>query len=260
MNNDASPAAFSPQAQFEFLTAREREPATVRASGDIDLTNVGQFQAALDQAAATSTAITADLSAVTYCDSATIRALFLAARRSRAHHPRQHSGPDHRNPAEGLWPGPGRHRGHAGLITRQAPGRPGNPPDRSLLRRHHPRQEMAMPVQPNPKATQPIVVTLPGEIDVANADAVRDQLYSALTPGACIVVADLTATTFCDSAGIHNLTLAHYKAATSGIELRVATSPDGPVTRIIELQELHHLLHIYPSLETALTAPTPARE
>jgi anti-sigma B factor antagonist len=82
MNNDASPAAFSPQAQFEFLTAREREPATVRASGDIDLTNVGQFQAALDQAAATSTAITADLSAVTYCDSATIRALFLAARQA----------------------------------------------------------------------------------------------------------------------------------------------------------------------------------
>jgi anti-sigma B factor antagonist len=82
MNNDASPAGFSPQAQFEFLPARERESATVRASGDIDLTNVGQFQAALDQAAATSTAITADLTAVTYCDSATIRALFLAARQA----------------------------------------------------------------------------------------------------------------------------------------------------------------------------------
>lgn len=95
---------------------------------------------------------------------------------------------------------------------------------------------------------------------MANADAVRDQLYSALTPGARIVIADLSATTFCDSAGIHNLTLAHLQNRTSGVELRVATSPDGPVTRIIELQELHHLLHIYPSLETALTAQTPARE
>jgi anti-sigma B factor antagonist len=55
----------------------------VRAAGDIDLTNVGQFQAALDQAAAASSAVTADLTAVTYCDSATIRALFIAARRSR---------------------------------------------------------------------------------------------------------------------------------------------------------------------------------
>ena len=73
----------SPQARFEFLPAGEREPATVRAAGDIDLTNVGQFQAALDQAAAAASAITADLTAVTYCDSATIRALFVAARQAR---------------------------------------------------------------------------------------------------------------------------------------------------------------------------------
>jgi len=83
MTNDASAPASSPQARFEFLPAGEREPAIVCAAGDIDLTNVGQFQAALDQAAATSSAITADLTAVTYCDSATIRALFIAARRAR---------------------------------------------------------------------------------------------------------------------------------------------------------------------------------
>ena len=96
MTDDASPAgpahhrpasssapASSPQARFEFLPADEREPAIVRAAGDIDLTNVGQFQAALDQAAATSGAITADMTAVTYCDSATIRALFVAARQAR---------------------------------------------------------------------------------------------------------------------------------------------------------------------------------
>jgi anti-anti-sigma factor len=55
----------------------------VRAAGDIDLTNVGQFQAALGEAAAASSAITADLTAVTYCDSAAIRALFIAARQAR---------------------------------------------------------------------------------------------------------------------------------------------------------------------------------
>ncbi len=95
MTNDASPAgpahhraasssapASRPQARFEFL-AGEREPAIVRAAGDIDLTNVGQFQAALDQAAATSNVITADMTAVTYCDSAAIRALFIAARQAR---------------------------------------------------------------------------------------------------------------------------------------------------------------------------------
>jgi anti-anti-sigma factor len=70
-------------ARFEFLPASEREPATVRAIGDIDLTNVGQFQAALDQAAATGSAITADMTAVTYCDSSAIRALFGAARQAQ---------------------------------------------------------------------------------------------------------------------------------------------------------------------------------
>jgi anti-anti-sigma factor len=97
MTNDASPAggpthhrpasssapASSPQARFEFLPAGGREPAIVRAAGDIDLTNVGQFQAGLDQAAATSSTITADMTAVTYCDSAAIRALFIAARQAR---------------------------------------------------------------------------------------------------------------------------------------------------------------------------------
>ena len=79
MTDDTSPL----QARFELLPAGEHEPATVRAAGDIDLTNVGQFQAALDQAAAASGAVIADLTAVTYCDSAAIRALFHAARRVR---------------------------------------------------------------------------------------------------------------------------------------------------------------------------------
>ena len=95
MTNDASPAdsarrppasstpGRSPQVRFEFLPASEGAPATVRAAGDIDLINVAQFQAALDQAVSTSGAITADLTAVTYCDSATIRALIIAARRAR---------------------------------------------------------------------------------------------------------------------------------------------------------------------------------
>jgi anti-sigma B factor antagonist len=83
MTNDASAPASSPQARFEFLAASEGGPAIVRAAGDIDLTTVGRFQAALDEAAATSSAITADMTAVAYCDSATIRALIVAARQTR---------------------------------------------------------------------------------------------------------------------------------------------------------------------------------
>jgi anti-anti-sigma factor len=79
MTDDNSPL----QARFELLPAGEHQPATVRAAGDIDLTNVGQFQAALDEAAVGAGDVIADLTAVTYCDSAAIRALFRAARRVR---------------------------------------------------------------------------------------------------------------------------------------------------------------------------------
>jgi anti-sigma B factor antagonist len=78
MTDDATPPA-----RFEFLPAGEREPATVRAAGDIDLTSVGRFEAALDEAAASSAAVTVDLTAVTYCDSAAIRTLITAARQAR---------------------------------------------------------------------------------------------------------------------------------------------------------------------------------
>jgi anti-anti-sigma factor len=81
MTDDARPVA--PPTRFEFLPGGEHEPPTVRAGGDIDLTNVGRFETVLDQAAAASSAIIVDLTAVTYCDSATIRALFLIARRAR---------------------------------------------------------------------------------------------------------------------------------------------------------------------------------
>lgn len=82
---DQSPASggapgHSPQAGFEVLPPGEHGPAIVRAAGDIDLTNAGQFHAALDQAAVGSGAVTADMTAATYCDSAAIRALCNAAR------------------------------------------------------------------------------------------------------------------------------------------------------------------------------------
>ena len=79
----SGPFGRGPQARFEFLPASEHQSATVRAAGDIDLTNAGQFQAALDEAAAASGAVTADLTEVTYCDSAAIRVLFHAARQAR---------------------------------------------------------------------------------------------------------------------------------------------------------------------------------
>jgi anti-anti-sigma regulatory factor len=50
--------------------------------------------------------------------------------------------------------------------------------------------------------SRPVIVPMPAEIDLANADRVGEELRIAASPGVTIIVADLTATQFCDSAGI----------------------------------------------------------
>jgi anti-anti-sigma factor len=63
--------------QFQMSAADAEQPPVVTASGDIDLAN--EFSEVLNRAAADSDTITVDLSEVTYCDSAAVRALFAVA-------------------------------------------------------------------------------------------------------------------------------------------------------------------------------------
>ena len=65
--------------QFRLIAAKAEVPPVVTATGDIDLANVDKFEDVLARAAADSTSITVDLTSVTYCDSAAVRALFSAA-------------------------------------------------------------------------------------------------------------------------------------------------------------------------------------
>ena len=65
--------------QFRLSAADAEQPPVVTATGDIDLANVNEFQDVLNRAAADSAAIIVDLSGVTYCDSAAVRALFAVA-------------------------------------------------------------------------------------------------------------------------------------------------------------------------------------
>jgi anti-anti-sigma factor len=67
------------EAQFRVTVVADLESPRVVASGEIDLANVGEFQDVMAKASAESAALTVDLAAVTYCDSAAVRALFALA-------------------------------------------------------------------------------------------------------------------------------------------------------------------------------------
>ena len=97
------------------------------------------------------------------------------------------------------------------------------------------------------------VVTFAAEIDVATAGAIGEQIAAALAPGVHVVIADMTATTFCDSAGINMLIRASKRGAANGTELRLLrTCPS--VLRIMRIQGVDAVIPIYQNLEEALAS------
>lgn len=106
-----------------------------------------------------------------------------------------------------------------------------------------------------PVATaQLTVVTLPAEVDVVNADAIGEQFAAALAPGIRAVIADMTATTFCDSAGITMLIRASKRAAAVGAEVRLLL-PGPNVLRVLKIQGVDAVLPVYHTLEEAQAGP-----
>ena len=112
----------------------------------------------------------------------------------------------------------------------------------------------------DPQHLPAVVIALPAEIDMASAGQAGRQLGSAFAPGVKAVIADMTATTFCDSSGISVLVRAHQQAAANGTELRLVVRSTA-VLRALTLVKLDALLPIYPNLSQALAAaPQPRHE
>lgn len=67
------------EARFAVTVPSTDQPPLVVVSGDIDLANVDEFQNAMTNACNGSQSLTVDLTGVSYCDSAAVRALFTLA-------------------------------------------------------------------------------------------------------------------------------------------------------------------------------------
>lgn len=95
---------------------------------------------------------------------------------------------------------------------------------------------------------------MPAEIDLINATGLGHQLSAAASGSPEVITIDMSATTFCDSAGIRTLVHAHKHAAASGAELRIAIG-DSPVRRILQLTGVDQVLPIYQDVRQSLTTP-----
>lgn len=97
------------------------------------------------------------------------------------------------------------------------------------------------------------VVTAAGEVDMTNAEALRDALLSALNAGAAGLIADMTQVTFLDSAGVTALVRAARRATATGATLRLAVAAPA-VLRVLSLVGIDRLIPVYPSLTDAMAS------
>ena len=96
-----------------------------------------------------------------------------------------------------------------------------------------------------------MIVVLPAEIDLSNAEQVYDRLSAALVSGAAVVIADFTGTRFCDCACLNRLLRVHNQAAGHNAQLRLVIPPGAPVREVVKVLGLDQQLPVYASIETA---------
>jgi anti-sigma B factor antagonist len=95
------------------------------------------------------------------------------------------------------------------------------------------------------------VVTLAGELDVATAPALQDELERVLAEGATDAVVDLLGVSFVDSVALGILVDASKQMKAHGGTLRIVCD-DRRIARIIEITGLDRVLRIHTTLRNAL--------
>jgi anti-sigma B factor antagonist len=103
-----------------------------------------------------------------------------------------------------------------------------------------------------------VVVAVAGELDMATAPQLQDEITDVLDRGNSRLVFDLAGLTFCDSTGLSVFVRAKNSCDEVGGVVRLA-APQRGVLRILEVSGLVEVLQTHPSVDQAITADqTPA--
>ena len=102
-----------------------------------------------------------------------------------------------------------------------------------------------------------VVVAVGGELDMATAPQLQDEITDQLDRGHTRLVFDLTDVSFCDSTGLSVFVRAKNSCDEAGGVVRLA-APQRGVLRILQVSGLVEVLQTYPTVDEAVTAEAPA--
>jgi anti-sigma B factor antagonist len=99
-----------------------------------------------------------------------------------------------------------------------------------------------------------IIAELTGELDIASAPALREQLLNLLRPGSNRLVIDLSKVSFADASGLAVLVSTARRARLLGGFVRLAAvSP--PAGQVLHITGLDRNLAVFPTVQAAATGP-----
>jgi anti-anti-sigma factor len=96
-----------------------------------------------------------------------------------------------------------------------------------------------------------------GDIDVANARQLREELTNCLADGGDSLVLDLSDTRYVDSAGLDMLFRLNERLRERRALLLLVIPPESQVARLVDIVALPTAVAIYDTLEHALDGATP---
>ncbi|MDN3353597.1 STAS domain-containing protein [Actinomadura sp. DC4] len=111
-----------------------------------------------------------------------------------------------------------------------------------------------MPVRRTARYT---AVTLPDEIDIANADHVREGLLNLINADGPVtrpLIVDMTETSFCDSSGVNAVLRGHTRADAMGRRMYLAILPGGITRKIFDITAVSRLIPVHDDVGSAIAA------
>jgi anti-sigma B factor antagonist len=98
-----------------------------------------------------------------------------------------------------------------------------------------------------------IIARLEGDLDIATTPALRERLLSVFSPGAPLLIIDLSEASFCDVSALAVLVATRRRARELGITVRLA-APRPQTEKLLRITGLDRVFTICATLDDALPA------